>query len=74
MILTIRTVIGTCNNDTLLVLLFIQILPAALFLLLSREAYSRDETYSGDGCLCVGPIANLKGHYFQPSLSVCVCL
>ena len=22
----------------------------------------------------VGPIANLKGHYFQPSLSVCVCV
>jgi len=22
----------------------------------------------------VGPIANLKGHYFLPSLSVCVCL
>jgi len=21
-----------------------------------------------------GPIANLKGHYFQPSLSVCVSL
>ena len=37
MILTIRTVIGTDNNDTLLVLLFIQISPAALFLLLSRE-------------------------------------
>jgi len=26
--------------------------------------------------VCIGPIANLKGHYFQPSLSVClsVCL
>ena len=23
---------------------------------------------------CVGPIANLKGPYFQPSLSVCVCV
>jgi len=22
----------------------------------------------------VGPIANLKGHYFQPSLSVCLCV
>jgi len=21
-----------------------------------------------------GPIANLKGHYFQPSLSVCLCV
>ena len=31
-----------------------------------------------DRCLSVGPIANLKGHYFQPSLSesvpVCVCV
>jgi len=26
------------------------------------------------GCLTVGPIANLKGHYFQPSLSVSVCV
>jgi len=25
-------------------------------------------------CLSVGPIANLKRHYFQPSLSVCVSL
>jgi len=25
-------------------------------------------------CLSVGPIANLKGPYFQPSLSVCVSL
>ena len=27
-------------------------------------------------CLSVGPIANLKSHYFQPSLSVCmpVCM
>jgi len=23
-------------------------------------------------CPSVGPIANLKGHYFQPSLSVCL--
>jgi len=24
--------------------------------------------------IIIGPIANLKGHYFQPSLSVCVSL
>jgi len=36
----------------------------------------RGEMCIGHGHRCVGPIANLKGHYFQTSLSVClsVCL
>ena len=39
-----------------------------------RVSRRRRDMYSGHGRLCVGPIANLKGHYFQPSLSVCLCV
>ena len=40
-------------------------------------AAGRGAKYCGERvCMSVGPIANLKGHYFQPSLSVSlsVCL
>jgi len=47
---------------------------AALFTF--RVRCSRGKMCIGHGRLCVGPIANLKGHYFQLSLSasLSVCL
>jgi len=34
----------------------------------------RSVTALGQLAFIIGPIANLKGHYFQPSLSVCLCV
>jgi len=32
------------------------------------------KTHTSSATIIIGPIANLKGPYFQPSLSVCVCV
>jgi len=37
--------------------------------------HRRIPVYCSSGLMVIiGPIANLKGHYFQPSLSVCLSL
>jgi len=39
---------------------------------LIRKKLTEEIYFEVDPCVSVGPIANLKGPYFQPSLSVCV--